>query len=1039
MAALLRALLCALALPAALCMYADQLGQRDWLLENVGVPSQLAYSAKRLVVATHGGMLASLHSRTGKIAWRHLLAERDVVWPASDMTSGGEDGRQAGMHLVRGADGSEAVVTVAASGKRLRSWRLSDGGLLWDKAFAGGKSKHGVDSALLLGGKQVAVLSGGVLAVYDVASGKMKTRLTQENLTSGKGASLGNKPYQLTRVFASPNGGVVVAGTVGPLTEAAMFCSVDIATGTTDRQVLSLPRAMAHGQGGVVFGRALDGQLVAIASVAAEPKIYLAKAGDSKFSSMDLSPILKAQAMVGPARVVQGSEGRLLSLLLDSGGQAVVAVPSPQQRIALIATVPSGTTLGATVGSDGQLYLSTVWAGEGGEGATLSTRHLLVLDDGSTTNVGGGEGDAHEEQVERGAMGSGSITGLLPFAVDKHGGGGMVRDIVLTSHGAVALVQPGKGVAWVRDEALASIKQVQFVDRVVHESLPSSNRGTKLPSFSERLDMHWAIFTSTLSYANELLSQAVGQSGLGTHRPTMDGMRGLDDGVVAIGNDGFTSTMRHKFGLDKVAVCLSTPVSEDSEPMVVGLALDSGRVLWRSGVPRLSGAPVKLIQSRPKHVGATNPEVMAVSFTDGVSQVAYVDGATGQVDAGAVLPLTMASVVPLPAVDRDFRTVHLLVGHAADNTPKACLLSDSPSARAAVERLAGKVFFHMLDQSVGTMESRLLTSGSLHMLDGHACYDSIQVARTVLAEEHETIAAVAYPTPGDVVNSPAQILGDDSLLLKYLNPNLAVVLSHSTSNFTLSSSTLYLSLVDTVAGRVLHRVSHPNARPVTSASPVVMSENWVMYYYWNTKAKRTEIGVMSLFEGMIDKYHLNPFRVPSQDGNFSSFKSPPPVVMQRTFVFPRAVSALQATVTAQGISTKNLLVAMESGQVAQLHRRMLDPRRPNKEPSKTEKMEGLMQYFTFLFPPPITMVTANRTVVGLEKIHATPAVIESTTLVLATGVDVFFMRTAPSKSFDLLAAEFNRPMLLALLVGLTTATVLASRLERKKRLAGAWK
>ena len=41
----------------------------------------------------------------------------------------------------------------------------------------------------------------------------------------------------------------------------------------------------------------------------------------------------------------------------------------------------------------------------------------------------------------------------------------------------------------------------------------------------------------------------------------------------------------------------------------------------------------------------------------------------------------------------------------------------------------------------------------------------------------------------------------------------------------------------------------------------MISENWVLYSYWNAKAKRTEIGVLALFEGMMGPYDLNPFKV----------------------------------------------------------------------------------------------------------------------------------------------------------------------------------
>jgi hypothetical protein len=80
----------------------------------------------------------------------------------------------------------------------------------------------------------------------------------------------------------------------------------------------------------------------------------------------------------------------------------------------------------------------------------------------------------------------------------------------------------------------------------------------------------------------------------------------------------------------------------------------------------------------------------------------------------------------------------------------------------------------------------------------------------------------------------------------------------------------------------------------------------------------------------------------------------------------------------------------------------------------------------------------NETVLGLERVFATPALIESTTLVLMAGIDVFFTRATPSKTFDLLAADFNHSFLLALLGGLAVMTVALKKLDREKKINAAW-
>jgi len=219
---------------------------------------------------------------------------------------------------------------------------------------------------------------------------------------------------------------------------------------------------------------------------------------------------------------------------------------------------------------------------------------------------------------------------------------------------------------------------------------------------------------------------------------------------------------------------------------------------------------------------------------------------------------------------------------------------------------------------------------------------------------------------------------------------------------------------------------------------LAVSENWVVYGYWNTKAKRHEVGVLSLYEGMMGPLDLNPFKVPLQEATFSSFRAKPPVVMQRTFVFPKALKHLAATVTAQGISTKNMVAVLEGGQVAMVPRRLLDPRRPNGKPSQAEASEGLLQYHPYLVLDPRAFVSMNQTVLGAERVFVTTAVIESTTLVLTAGLDLFFTRATPSKTFDLLAADFNKEFLLLLLGGLLVATVGLRKLDKDRKLKSAW-
>lgn len=123
----------------------------------------------------------------------------------------------------------------------------------------------------------------------------------------------------------------------------------------------------------------------------------------------------------------------------------------------------------------------------------------------------------------------------------------------------------------------------------------------------------------------------------------------------------------------------------------------------------------------------------------------------------------------------------------------------------------------------------------------------------------ERIVDVTYPSAQDAVHVPYSILGDDSVLLKFLNPHVTLITTISISaastasaatttesggdaNATTSgedgttegdsSSTLFWTLVDTVTGKVIIRLHQESA-----ALPVhaILLENHIVATYWNTK------------------------------------------------------------------------------------------------------------------------------------------------------------------------------------------------------------
>ncbi len=64
--------------------------------------------------------------------------------------------------------------------------------------------------------------------------------------------------------------------------------------------------------------------------------------------------------------------------------------------------------------------------------------------------------------------------------------------------------------------------------------------------------------------------------------------------------------------------------------------------------------------------------------------------------------------------------------------------------------------------------------------------------------------------------------------------------------------------------------------------------------------------------------------------------------------------------------------------------------------------------------------------VGIKNVITTPALLESTSLVFAYGVDVFGTRVSPSFAFDILGKGFNKLSLMATVAALWVGVVVVA-------------
>lgn len=290
------------------------------------------------------------------------------------------------------------------------------------------------------------------------------------------------------------------------------------------------------------------------------------------------------------------------------------------------------------------------------------------------------------------------------------------------------------------------------------------------------------------------------------------------------------------------------------------------------------------------------------------------------------------------------------------------------------------------------------------------------------------IRATSRP-PHDPVASIGKVMGDRSVLYKYLNRNLALVTAVGGAN-----ATFYL--LDAISGKILHSSTHIGvdvSQPIASA----ISENWFSYSFWGdvangADAKGYQLVISELYESSIpnDRGPLGSAR------NYSSIYGvdapPEPHVFSQSYIITEPISHMAVSQTRQGITTRQLLCTLpESDAIIGIPRALLDPRRPvARDPTPAETEEGLFKHAPVLDFDGRWFVTHTRDVAGIKGVLSKPTFLESTSVIFAFGHDVFGTRIVPSQAFDVLGKGFSKLQLLFTVVALGVCVVLLSPMVR---------
>ncbi|GAB7331412.1 hypothetical protein MBLNU13_g02834t1 [Cladosporium sp. NU13] len=299
----------------------------------------------------------------------------------------------------------------------------------------------------------------------------------------------------------------------------------------------------------------------------------------------------------------------------------------------------------------------------------------------------------------------------------------------------------------------------------------------------------------------------------------------------------------------------------------------------------------------------------------------------------------------------------------------------------------------------------------------------------------EKILSIVSRPVNDPVASIGKVLGDRNVLYKYLNPNMALLV---TAHESTKSASVYV--LDTVSGAIIYSNTHKN---VDLSAPVAstLSENWFAYSFTAESSVSSPKGHQLVSGELFESLSANDRGVLDSAANVSSLAgNTEPFTLTQSYQIPEPISKLSVTQTRQGITSRQLLAVLaDSNSIVGIPRGVIDPRRPiGRDPTKDEQMEGLVRYNPVIEFDPKWHLNHAREVIGIKDVITSPALLESTSLVFAYGLDVFGTRLSPSFNFDMLGKDFNKFQMLATVAALAVVTFVVTPLVKRKQVNARW-
>ncbi|TFK18337.1 DUF1620-domain-containing protein [Coprinopsis marcescibilis] len=982
-------LLCAFSI-SSLALHETDVGVVDWYKPLIGVPMwdstftapAFAKIGNRdlIITATGSNVLAALSVEDGSVVWRYVFEREEKIMGYYPQ--------------------DKVIATLSGPGGAIvRTFDIATGELLLERPL------HSIREGLLL---EPAFL-GASLAfdsssedIFTVSNAHTVTRLDG---TTGAEIWKWNSPHHaskaiLIKVLSTPE--AVYA--IGAQTSLSKLTLQIFALSPTTGELIESRDVSSK------VADAISGVFSYVEPASNQAIVAWAEEGSPRTLILDSHLQNKPTSIEGITTLAYlidlglSNHGQFLGQAFDGGSQIMQISPSGTNIVPIhdfdVRTL--GVFFGGGLDRAGQPYIArTYWSTE---------LNKVILD-----VIGGGEKQEFTLGFETNEDG---IVDHFTFRVsdDKK-----PQVVVTSSTGAVQAFSP-TDLQWSRQESLATAHLAEFVElpeRIVTESTADKSEGffarlIRQVVQAQNLPQYLINFIRrfvTGSYASAT-SSAVPQSQNGT-------------------------LYRDAFGFRQIIVTATT------YGKVFGIDSSNGNVLWSRSLGLGSAinvggvvTPKKMYVIKTVSDG-TDPEVVIIAERRNAYRM--VATVVFHINALSGADLTGASTKPeflegIDILDRGSIESYLLEGEKK----VVIVLSESLQPHLYPDNAETQEVFQKAQAQL-SFPIRTLTDDGNQQIVGHKFGTGDRPVAyptwSLTLPDGEQVQRMSPPATKGPIASLGKVLGNRTTLYKYLNPRLV-------TTFTVSPTRglCGLYLLDATKGTVVYH-TEVKAHSGVCDMQASLTENWLVYHYYEGEAFDGDVkGTKGYRLVTVELYEGHGLDEKTRSSDMSSYvkDSTEITAYEQSYIFPHAITTLAPTTTKFGITSKDFIFATKNNKIQSFPRRYLNPRRTRGKPTAEEQEEGLIVYDPLIPDDPKRVLSHDYQVAGIKRIVTAPAVLESTSMVFAFGLDMFLTRVAPSSTFDVLSENFNKAQLVITIGALAAAILFTKPMVQRKRLREKW-